>query len=81
MTRFMIALTAAALCSPFAASAAMMSAPKPVSTVTMSDSAYQSVYLRGQVMALNGEVQALEQQANPGTAYVAELSGVIPTGG
>jgi hypothetical protein len=32
-------------------------------------------------MALNGKVWALEQQTAPGTAYVAELSGVIPTGG
>jgi len=81
MTRFMIALTAAALCGPFAANAAVMAAPKPVTTVTISDAAYQSAHLNGQVMVLNNEVLMLEQQAAPGTAYVAELSGVIPSGG
>jgi len=81
MTRMMIALTAAALCGPFAAHAAVMPAPKPTTTVTSSDAAYQSAHLNGQIMTLNGEVLALQQQATPGTAYVAELSGVIPTGG
>jgi hypothetical protein len=81
MTRLMIALTAAALCGPFAAHAAVMPAPKPTAAVTSADAAYQSAHLNGQVMNLNGEVLALQQQAAPGTAYVAELSGVIPTGG
>jgi hypothetical protein len=84
MTRLMTALTAAMLCGPFAANAAITSAPKPANTVTSaahSDAAYQVARLDGQVMNLNGEVQALLQQANPGTAYVSELSGVIPTGG
>lgn len=81
MTRLMIALTAAALCGPFAAHADIMPAPKPTTTVTSSDAAYQVAHLSGQVMTLNNEVLALQQQAAPGTAYVADLSGVFPTGG
>ena len=81
MNRLMIALNAAALCGPLVANAAVMPAPKPVSTVAISDAAYQLAHLSGQVMVLNSEVRMLEKQTAPGTAYVAELSGVIPTGG
>lgn len=85
MTRFMIALTAAALCGPFAAQAAVMPSPQSINASTVpavnSDASQQVVYLTRQVMALNGKVWALEQQTAPGTAYVAELSGIIPTGG
>lgn len=81
MNKFMMALAAMTICSPFAAQASAVPAPTPVASVAISDAAYQSAHLDGQVMALNRDVQALEQQGAPGTAYVAELSGVIPTGG
>jgi hypothetical protein len=84
MIRFITVLTAAMLCGPFAANAAVTSNPMPINTGTSaahSDAAYQVARLDGQVMNLNSEVQTLLQQSDSGTAYVSELSGVIPTGG
>ena len=81
MNRFMLVIAAFAVCGPFAANAAVSSAPVPQGVITNSvGTAGQDADINREVMALNNEVQSLEQQ-NGGAIYAPQLQGIIPTGG
>src|SRR5579871_1100512 len=81
MTRFMLMLTAAAVCGPLAANAAAMPATSASINADAADVPAQITRLNQQVLALNNEVHNLGTQFVTGTGNTPELVGIIPTGG
>ncbi|HEY1856615.1 hypothetical protein [Acidocella sp.] len=59
----------------------MPTATDSATTTTPSQNSYESARVNQELMALNDEVQSLEQQNMIGTSETPQLAGVIPHGG
>jgi hypothetical protein len=88
MRKLMFMLVAAAgMFGPIAMAQAAVSgnhmptATNAATAAMPSQNSYQNARLNQEVMALNDEVQSLEQQNMIGTSETPQLAGVIPHGG